>query len=78
MIRWRWLLFAAAVALPSRSAAQPPVSFLYTDWTVVPGRVFYQGSSGERTLLQGSTDRIYSVTVGPDGVTYIVDAKMSS
>jgi hypothetical protein len=70
-----WLLFAVAIALPSRSMAEPVPRLFYTDWTLVPGRVFYQGSSGEQTLVQGAAGgRIYSVKVGPDGVTYLVNA----
>ena len=40
----------------------------------VPGRVFYQGATGEQTLLQATTGRIYNVAVGPDGVIYLSDA----
>lgn len=68
------LLFLAAVLWPSQSMAQPPLKLLYTDWTVVPGRVFYQGSGGEQTLVQAAAGRLYSVAVGPDGVTYLADA----
>jgi photosystem II stability/assembly factor-like uncharacterized protein len=66
----RWL-FAIGLLLPSAAPAQ---TLLYTDWTVVPGRVFYQGSASEQTLMQAAAGRIYSVKAGPDGGLVIVDA----
>lgn len=66
----RWL-FAIVFVLPSIASAQ---TLLYTDWTVVPGRVYYQGSASEQTLMQAAAGRIYSVKVGPDGGVVVVDA----
>jgi hypothetical protein len=59
---------------PAPLLADPPITLLYTDWTVEPGRVFYRGSAGEETLLQASAGRLYTITVGPDGVAYASDA----
>lgn len=66
----RWL-FAIVFVLPSIASAQ---TLLYTDWTVVPGRVYYQGSASEQTLMQAAAGRIYSVKAGPDGGMVVVDA----
>lgn len=67
----RWLFAIAFMLLPSAASAQ---TLLYTDWTVVPGRVYYQGSASEQSLMQAAAGRIYSVKVGPDGGVVIVDA----
>ncbi len=56
------------------AAAEPPIKLLYTDWTVIPGRVFYLGASSENTLVQAAGGRLYNVAVGPDGVTYVTDS----
>jgi hypothetical protein len=61
------------VRQPSASA-DPPIRLLYTDWTVEPGGVFYQGAAGEETLLQAAGGRLYTIVVGPDGVAYVSDA----
>lgn len=68
------ILLIVLAVFPTGAGADPPVTLLYTDWTVVPGRVFYQGAAAEQTLAQAASGRLYSVNVGPDGVLYLADA----
>jgi WD40 repeat protein len=69
-----WILAFLSLFRATSVQADPAIKLLYTDWTVQPGRVFYQGAVTEQTLLEANTGRLYTIVVGPDGVVYVSDA----
>lgn len=71
-------LFLLFLLLTAHAEGQPSSKLLYTDWTVQPGNVYYSGSSGERTMFQAPSGRIYNAAIGPDGALYYSDSNTPS